>query len=207
MSPTPRDLIGIGASAGGVRALAQVLDHLPSDLPATLFVTLHRGPNPGSSLVEVLGRAARLPVCEPSDGERLAHGRVYLAPADHHMVIAGERVFRERTAKHHHARPAVDPMFASLAAAHGQRVIGVLLTGCLDDGVDGLVAIKARHGLSLVQDPGEAQFPSMPRNAILRDHVDVVFELEVLHQLLDALIEGATIETAIDRIGPRVWRS
>lgn len=207
MSPKARDLVGIGASAGGVRALAQVLDQIPCDLPASLFVTLHRAPRPGSALAEVLGRAARLPVCEPTDGEILARGHVYLAPADHHMVIAGEHIFCERTAKQHHSRPAVDPMFASLAAAHGQRVIGVLLTGNLDDGVDGLVAIKAHDGLSLVQDPREAMFPSMPLNAILRDHVDLVFELCVLHQVLDALIDGATVDATVRRLAPHVWRS
>ena len=207
MSPTARDLIGIGASAGGVRALVQVLDQLPCDLPATVFITLHRAPLPDSALVQVLGRAARLPVCEPVDGELFARGRVYLAPVDHHMVIAGEHIFCERTAKHHHSRPAVDPMLASLAAAHGRRVIGVVLTGCLDDGVQGLVAVKAHDGLSLVQDPREAMFPSMPQAALLRDHVDVVFELAALHPLLDALIAGATVDAAVQRLGPHAWRS
>src|SRR6185312_8903325 len=97
------------------------------------------------------------------------------------------------------------PMLASLAAAHGRRVIGVVLTGCLDDGVQGLVAVKAHDGLSLVQDPREAEFPSMPQSALLRDHVDVVFELGVLHRLLGTLIEGATVATTIRRLAPRVW--
>ena len=207
MSATPRDLVGIGASAGGIPVLRRLLDGLPADLPATVFITLHRSPSETSSLVQVLGRGARLCVKEPDDGEAFEHGRVYIAPADHHMVVSDRLVFRQRTPKYHHTRPAIDPMFASLAASHGRRVIGVLLSGNLSDGVEGLLAIKARRGISLVQEPGEAPFPSMPRDAILYDHVDLVFETDVFDRLLEQLVRGVSVEHAAQRLAPRVRRS
>ena len=195
MSGQVRDLVAIGASAGGVEALRYLLGRLPVALPATVFVTVHRPPASASGLAAVLGRAATLPVREPADRERFRPRTIYLAPSDHHMVVCKDRLHRLRTPKQHHTRPAIDPMMTSLAEAYGARVIGVLLTGNLSDGVAGLVAIKAADGLSLVQDPEEAVFSSMPRNALLYDHVDLVFRLEVAHAIITALVRGETIES------------
>lgn len=195
MSEPVRDLIGIGASAGGVEALQLVLSRLPMTLPASVFVTIHRPPTTASALARVLRRPSTLPVHEPEDGERFRPRMVYLAPPDRHMVVREDRIHCERTAKHHHTRPAIDPMFASLAEAHGPRVIGILLTGNLSDGVAGLVEVKAANGLSLVQDPREAAFPSMPRSAILYDHVDLVFQLEAVPAIIASLVRGESVES------------
>lgn len=197
MSAEPRDLVAIGASAGGVEAIQTLLGMVPGDFAATLFVTIHRSPTHSPELARALGRRSRIRVCEPADGERFVPARAYVAPADQHMLVFGDRIFRHRTAKVHHSRPAIDPMFESLAESHGGRVIGVLLTGNLSDGVEGLIAIKARHGLSLAQDPSEALYPSMPRSAILHDHVDLVFLLRSLPGLLAALARGATVSEAV----------
>ncbi len=195
MSEQARDLVAIGASAGGVEALRSVLGKLPVALPATVFVTIHRPAATPSGLAAVLGRAATLPVREPRHGERFRKRTIYLAPSDHHMIVCDDRLKRLRTPKQHHTRPSIDPMMVSLAEAYGARVIGVLLTGNLSDGVAGLVAIKAANGLSLVQDPREAAFPAMPRNALLYDHVDLVFRLDAVAAIITALVRGETIES------------
>src|SRR5439155_1626996 len=120
------------------------------------------------------GVGSPLAVSEPVDGELLQPRRIYLAPRDMHMVVEDGRVLVNRGPKEHHTRPAVDPLFSSAAAAHGPRVVGVLLSGAGDDGLRGLIAIKAAGGISIVQDPAEALHPSMPRNAIVYHRADSV---------------------------------
>jgi two-component system, chemotaxis family, protein-glutamate methylesterase/glutaminase len=188
-----RDVILIGGSAGGVRLLRELFGRLDSRLQhASIFVTVHRPPSPHSELASVLGRRAALPVREPRDGESIARGVIYLAPPDHHMRLDGHRIRLDRGPKEHHTRPAIDPLFVSAMESAGSRAIGVLLTGNLSDGVAGLIAIKRGGGLSLVQDPKEAEWPQMPRNAVLYDHVDVVFSSAALPALLAELVHGAS---------------
>jgi two-component system chemotaxis response regulator CheB len=123
-------------------------------------------------LAEVLGRRSALPVAEPQDGAVWEPGRIYVAPRDHHLVAdTGGMLRLNRAAKQHHTRPAVDPLFVSVAEVYGPRAVGVILTGMGDDGVTGLIAINLAGGVTLVQSPAEAPHPSMPRNAIARDHV------------------------------------
>jgi two-component system chemotaxis response regulator CheB len=188
---TRRDVIGIGTSAGGVAALAALFEALPPGLPAAVVVVVHRGASSSSFLVQVLGRHASIEVREPHHGEVVEPGCVYLAPADHHLVVDKGRFVLHRGPKQHHTRPAVDPLFRSLAATYGPRVAGVLLTGQLDDGVAGLIDIKAGGGFAIVQAPEEAEHPSMPREALTRDHVDLVASLAILPQVLWALATGA----------------
>jgi len=187
-----RDIIGIGASAGGVAALREVFSHLPGDLPATIFAVLHRGSSLQAAdvLVNVLGRKASLTVVEPVDGERFVRRRIYLAPPDRHMVVADGSIYLRSTPKQHYTRPALDPLFVSLAENFGRRVIGVVLTGCGRDGVDGLLAISAEGGVSLAQDPIEAQEPSMPLEAIRADDVKAVLPLAEIPPALEALVQG-----------------
>src|SRR5262245_16393715 len=159
---TKRDVIVIGASAGGVEAVRTLLAGLPADVDAAVAITLHRSPTFFlSELPEVLGRASPLKVREPVHGEPFLPGRVYLAPQDVHMTIARGRLELDRGPKQHHSRPAIDPLFESAGECYGKRVIGIILTGNLSDGVTGLVRIKEEGGLSLVQDPSEAPYPSM----------------------------------------------
>ncbi|HKN87681.1 MAG TPA: chemotaxis protein CheB, partial [Nitrospiraceae bacterium] len=173
----PRDLIVIGASAGGVEALTELFSSLPIDLPASIAVVIHRSPLYSLHLRQVLGRRSTLPVREPHPHEIMAPGTIYLAPRDHHMVVNGKQLTLNRGPKEHFTRPAVDPLFASAAASYGPRVTGVLLTGAGEDGVAGLIAIKQHGGLGLVQDPKDAKIRSMPLNALRYDHVDLALPL------------------------------
>lgn len=198
MSAHARDRIAVGTSAGGIQALSRVLEGLPRDLPAALFVVMHRSPMFPSLLAEVLGRSASLPVREPEYGETIERGVVYVAPADRHMTVRDDRIVLDRSPKQHHTRPAIDPLFRSLAAECGPRVVGVLLTGNLSDGVAGLVAIKAAGGLTVVQDPAEAQFPSMPYNALLYDHVDLVLRLAAAPEVLPRLARGEDVDAIVE---------
>jgi two-component system chemotaxis response regulator CheB len=182
------DVIVIGASAGGVEAISRVVADLPRDLRASLFVVLHisRGK---SLLPEILTRACRLPASHPIDREPLEYGRIYVAPPDHHLVIEPGVVRVPHTASENGVRPAVDPLFRSAARVYGPRVIGVILTGTLDDGTAGIAAVKGAGGTTIAQDPDEALAPGMPRNAINSGTVDHVLPLADIPVLLSALVE------------------
>jgi two-component system, chemotaxis family, protein-glutamate methylesterase/glutaminase len=188
-------MIVIGASAGGVQALRQLFGLLPADLAASVAVVIHRSPFVESMLAEVLHRSSRLPVSEPKHGERIAKGRIYLAPRDHHLIVEDGCLLLSRGAKEHYTRPAVDPLFRSAAAAAGRRVIGVVLTGSGEDGVSGLIAIKAAGGMSLAQDPAEAVHDSMPESAIEHDDVDAILTISQLAEELPRLAVGADLRS------------
>jgi two-component system chemotaxis response regulator CheB len=207
MAVRPRDVVVIGGSAGAVEVLTQLLGRLPKDLDAAIAVTLHRHPSFASTLADVFNRVSNLPVIEPEQGQALEPGHVYLAPQDRHMTIFDGTIALNRQPRQHHTRPAIDPLFRSAARAHGDRVVGVLLTGNLSDGVGGLIEIKEQAGISLVQDPSEAPFPSMPRNALIYDHVDLVFKIEHLAELLTKLVQGETVQSALDTTGIRPVRA
>ena len=185
-----RDIVVIGASAGGVQALVSLFNDLPCPLPGTLGVVLHRHPIHNIHLIRVLGRATPLPMIEPSDEGSFHAGTIHVAPGDAHLILTRQGFRLDRGPKEHFTRPAVDPLFRSAAAIYGPRVIGVLLTGAGDDGVDGLIQIKAGGGLSLIQDPGEAAVPSMPMNALVYDHVDLVLPLTGMAPAIIGLMRG-----------------
>lgn len=189
-----RDVIVIGASAGGIEALLGLFEKLPASLPAAVAVVVHRPPLFESALVRILGRRATLPVLEPEDQETVAPGRVYLGPRDHHMVFEDGVIRLNRGPQQHRFRPAVDPLFLSAAETYGRRVIGVLLSGGGADGVRGLIGIKARGGLSVVQDPREARNPTMPASAIAEDDVDAILRLDEMADALASLTTGALLE-------------
>jgi len=201
MTPGPRrDMIVIGASAGGVQALRRLFGRLPADLAATVGVVLHRSPFAESMLAEVLQRSSRLPVSEPKHAERFAKGKIYLAPRDHHLIVEDGRLLLTRGPKEHYTRPAVDPLFRSAAKSWGPRVIGVVLTGSGDDGVSGLIAVKTAGGMSLVQDPAEAVHDSMPETAIEQDHVDGILTLDELADALPRLVAGGSLPSQSRRV-------
>lgn len=160
----PNKVIVIGASTGGLNALRQICSALPVDLPAAIFVVLHIGPNK-SILPRVLGPLCPLPVVHATDGAPIEAGKMFVAPPDHHLLLEDGRMRLTRGAKENHARPAIDPLFRSAAVAHRRDVIGVVLTGNLDDGTVGLQAIKTYGGIAIVQDPDDAEVPSMPLSA------------------------------------------
>jgi len=154
----------VGASAGGVRALQILAAQLPADFPAPVLAVQHVGSHP-SVLPSLLTRAGPLPAIHATDGEPIQPGKILVAPPDYHMVVHDGTVRLARGPKENHARPAIDPLFRSAALTFGQGVIGVVLTGRLDDGTAGLQAIKRSGGTAVVQDPTEAEAPSMPLSA------------------------------------------
>jgi two-component system, chemotaxis family, protein-glutamate methylesterase/glutaminase len=181
------DIIVIGASAGGVEALRQVAEGLPADLPAAVFVVLHVAPQSPSILPLILDRAGPLRAAHPEDGEQIRPGRVYVAPPDNHLLIEPGRVRVIHGPKENRHRPAADPLFRSAAVAYGPRVVGVVLTGALDDGTVGMKAIKRRGGLAVVQDPREAFYPSMPQSVLMNVEVDYRVGLAEVGPLLARL--------------------
>jgi len=188
-----RDIIVIGASAGGVEALMSIFARLPKELPAAVAVVLHRHPLYNVHLAKVLGRRAALPLVEVLEEGPLAPGTIYIAPSDAHLLLTKDGMKIDRGAKEHFTRPAVDPLFRSAAEAYGPRVMGVLLTGGGDDGVRGLINIKAAAGISIIQNPDEAKASSMPMNALLYDHVDLVLSLQDIPAAVAALAQGESI--------------
>jgi len=160
---------------------------LPVNLPATVFVVVHFPPQSTSVLPHLLTRAGRLPAVHASDGEAIETGRIYIAPPDFHMVLKRGSISVVRGPRENHSRPAIDPLFRSAALTYGPRVVGTILSGTLGDGTAGLAAVKRRGGVALVQDPEEALFPDMPRNAMQYVRVDYVLPLAEIPPLLTRL--------------------
>jgi two-component system chemotaxis response regulator CheB len=180
----------VGASAGGVEALVRFVASLPPGFPAAVLVVLHVSATGTSVLASILARAGRLPVATAQDGEPLAPGRLYVAPPDRHLLANGGRVQLTQTPRENGHRPAVDPTMRSAAQTAGGRTAGVILSGSRDDGTAGLLAIKRAGGVAVVQDPEEALYEGMPRNAI--EHVDVDAVLRV--DDIGAWLRGSAFE-------------
>jgi two-component system, chemotaxis family, protein-glutamate methylesterase/glutaminase len=181
------DILVIGASAGGVEALEQVVSGLRPDFPAALFVTLHLPARSVSRLPEILSRRGPLPASHPPNGSPIRHSHIYVAPPDQHLLVHEGHIRLSQGPRENRQRPAVNVLFRSAALTYGPRVIGVVLTGALDDGASGLWEIKQRGGRAIVQDPTEARFPDMPRNAMDTVPVDYVVSLRELAPLLTEL--------------------
>ncbi|KYF81735.1 hypothetical protein BE11_12250 [Sorangium cellulosum] len=196
------DIITIGASAGGVEVLMALIGGLPSDLPASLFVVLHLPPTARSMLPQILERTTRMPVGTAVDGEPIERGRIYIAPVDNHLMLDEGVVRVTRTAKENGHRPAVDPLFRSAAEAYGARVIGVVLSGMRDCGTAGLLEIKRRGGIAVVQDPRDALFPEMPQSALDNVPVDHCVPLARLPALLAELVHQRTGEAPAEAASP-----
>jgi len=171
---TPRFIVVVGASAGGVESLQALFGAMPATLDAAFLVVLHIAPEAPSRLDRVLGRSTPMAVSRAEDGEQVKRGHVYVATADQHLVLDNGVMRQTRGPKECRSRPAVDVLFRSAAVTHGPAVIGVLLSGVLDDGTAGLCAIKERGGVAFVQAPREAIYASMPESAIRHVAVDAV---------------------------------
>jgi two-component system chemotaxis response regulator CheB len=189
-----RDIVVIGTSAGGVEALRALLGRLPADFPGSVFVVMHTAPDSPGVLAQILDRAGPLPVANASNHERIRPGRVYVAPPDMHMLLEPGVVRLTRGPKENRFRPAVDPLFRSAAAVYGPRVVGVILTGGLDDGTSGLWAVKRLGGVAVVQDPDEAFMPSMPQSALEQVEVDYTLPLSEIASLLSRLVRTSVAE-------------
>lgn len=183
------DLIVIGSSAGGVETLTRLCSGLRPDMPASILIAQHVSPSATSVLPQLLGRAGPLPAKHPQDGEGLKPGVIYVAPPDLHMLVDGGRVILRRGPYENRTRPAINPLFRSAAVNCGSRVVGVVLSGMLDDGAAGLIAIKRCGGISVVQEPDDALWPEMPRNAVAQDSPDYVLKLAEIPKLLANLAQ------------------
>jgi two-component system chemotaxis response regulator CheB len=189
-----RNIVVVGASAGGIAALRRLIEQFPAGLPASIFVVVHVPAEHRSMLPSLLERAGRLPAAHPSDGDGIECGRIYVAPPDRHMVIEHGRVRLARGARENHHRPAIDALFRSAAQAFGPQVIGVVLSGSLDDGTAGLIAIKRHGGVAVVQDPDDADYPEMVRSALANDHVDHSLPVADMGALIERLIDAEVPE-------------
>ncbi|QXJ21848.1 chemotaxis protein CheB [Actinomadura graeca] len=161
-----RDTVVIAASAGGIQALQTVMAGLPPKLPAAVLVVLHVPPTGGRALPGILDRAGWLPAAAAVDGEALEPGRIYVAPPDRHLLVEGDVIRLSHGPRQHGHRPAADPLFQSAASARGSRVVGVVLSGLLDDGAAGCAAVEDAGGIVAVQDPADSSYDGMPRAAL-----------------------------------------
>ena len=183
-------LFVIGASAGGMDALTRLVTQLPADFPAPLFIVHHMAADTsGTALLQALNRSGRLTCTQPKDGEAIKGKHVYLAPSDHHMLIVRGKIRITKGARENRWRPGIDPLFRSAAVAYRSKVVGVVLTGYLNDGTAGLEAIHRCGGICIVQDPADAAYPDMPRNASHRIQLDYSVPLAQMGQLFTCLLD------------------
>lgn len=182
-----RDILAIGASAGGLPALQRLFGGMPKGFAPTVFVVVHISPTAHSVLPLLLDRIGWLPAFHPGDEEPIRPGHIHVASPDHHLLVHRDRVLIRRGPRENRTRPAVDPLFRSAGVAFGSRVIGIVLSGALDDGASGLRAIRCCGGIGVAQDPAEAEWPGMPQSAIERGEVDHVLTLDAMPALLARL--------------------
>jgi two-component system chemotaxis response regulator CheB len=187
-----RDIVVIGGSAGSIEAVSDLLRGIPPDFPGSLFVVVHFPGGVTSTLPRILSRACGLPARHARDGDVIEPGSIYVAPPDCHLLVHAGHVALSRGPKENGHRPAIDPLFRSAARAYGPRVVGIVLSGNLNDGTAGLHVIKQRGGVAVAQRLETALYPSMPRSAM--DHVAVDHELapsEIPHLLSQLALQPA----------------
>ena len=187
-----RDLVVIGGSAGAVEALTSLLARIPPRIGSTILVAIHRSPELPGAMPEVLSRCGSLPVSYAVEGEEFRPGHVYIAPPDHHLLVSGERLRVTRGPREHGFRPAIDPLFRTAAREHGARTVGVILSGVLDDGVEGLALVKRHGGVAIVQRPEDAVHDEMPENALTQVPVDHALPAALIGPLLARLADEPT---------------
>ncbi len=185
-----RDVIVIGASAGGVQALQGLVAQLPPEFPASVLVVLHLMSSGTSVLHSILDRAGPLAATQAREGEPLERAHIYVAPPDFHLLMRGPGVHLSAGPRENGHRPAIDPLFRSAARAYGPRLVGVILSGMLDDGTDGLRLIKARGGACVVQDPEDAAYGGMPESAIDYVGPDFIVPLAEMGETLSELVDA-----------------
>lgn len=189
-----KNIIVIGASTGGFEALRRLVEGLPSDLKASIFIVWHMSPDVQGILPKVLDNLGGLPVTQALDQETIEVGHIYVAAPDRHLLLEDDHIRVTNGPKENRFRPAVDPLFRSAAFIYGPRVVGIVLTGGLDDGASGLLTIKQLGGTTVVQDPSDAEAPSMPESAIRQVKIDYKVTLREMPDLITRLVS----ETAGD---------
>jgi two-component system chemotaxis response regulator CheB len=182
------DAVVMGASAGGVDALCEILPSVPAQLRAAMLIVLHLPRDRPSLLEEIFGNRCRRPVREPMDKEPIEPGTVYVAPPDYHMLVdEGPQISLSEDELVNYSRPSVDVLFQSAADFYGDRLLGIILTGANEDGAEGLAAVHAAGGITVVQQPESAQAPYMLVSALKRTQPDFVLSLAEIASLLGAL--------------------
>jgi two-component system chemotaxis response regulator CheB len=176
-------IVVVGASYGGVEAMEKLFADLPAHIPAAFLAVLHVGSYP-SELPHILNRRSFLPAHHARHGELIRAGEIYVAPPDHHLLLRRSHLVLSRGPRVNWARPAIDPLFRSAASAYGSDVIGVILTGRLNDGTAGLYEIKRHGGITIVQDPSDALCPAMPSSALKHVEVDHCIPLAGMPRIL-----------------------
>src|SRR5262249_45933219 len=205
ISLTQRDIVVLGASAGGIEAITPIFADPSVDLPAAVFIVVHVAPQSPGHLAGIFDRAGPLPVQNAHQGQTFSTGRVYVAPPDRHLLLgANGRILLSRGPRENLSRPAIDPLFRSAALAFGPRVIGAVLLGGLDDGCAGLRRIKMCGGTTIVQDPTDAVADSMPRNALRSTDVDYCQSARRLGQLIDKLVRAELQDVPVPLEGKRM---
>src|SRR5262245_27408084 len=182
------NIIVIGASAGGVEDLRSIARALPRNLQAAIFVATHMSPSAPSVLSKILSCPGGIRVAPAVDGEPIEPSRIYVATPDPHLLIEPGRVRLTKGPRENRQRPAIDPLFRTAAHAYGSRVLGIVLTGLLDDGALGLYLVKSEGGVAMVQDPREAMFDSMPRKAMEIVDVDYVLKAMDMPHVIRGLV-------------------
>lgn len=191
-----RNIVVIGGSRGAFGVLRTIAANLPSDLPAAVCIVLHIGRH-DSVLPTLMSQWGPLPASHPANGEQISNGKIYIAPPNLHMRVSQGRLTLDEGAAENFARPAADPLFRSAALTYGRRVIGVVLSGDLDDGAAGLAAVRAHSGYCIVQDPADCEAPSMPRSALAAAGADMIADAKQLTGHIIAAVEGAKRKEAI----------
>ncbi|HKX31106.1 MAG TPA: chemotaxis protein CheB [Blastocatellia bacterium] len=181
---TNKDIIVIGASYGGIDGMRVIVSGLPEGFPASVLLAQHMAPNAPGLLPQILMKAGPLPASFPADLDPLKPGHIYVAPPDHHLMLEPGLVRVRRGPKENRFRPAINALFRSAAHAYGSRIVGVVITGHLNDGAAGLRAVKDCGGIAIVQDPVEAIAPSMPQSALQNVDVDYCLPLGEIARLL-----------------------
>ena len=204
MTYQQRDVIAVGASAGSLAALQRLVDELPADLQAAVLIVVHLQRTAPSHLARILDRSANLPASTAEHGEPIVPGRILVAPPDWHLLVEDGRINLSRGPLENGFRPAVDPLFRSAASVYGRRLAAVVLSGNRDDGSAGLVTVRRHGGVGIVQDPCEAPFPDMPRNALESDHPQYVEGAARIGQTLTRLARGEETPAAGDARTPDV---
>ncbi|MES2352827.1 MAG: chemotaxis protein CheB [Pseudomonadota bacterium] len=187
--PSVSNIVVVGASAGGVASLQALTAGLPSDFHAAVFIVLHISPEYVSHLPQILSNKGPLPAVHPKNGDPIRPGHIYVAPPDHHLLLEGECIGVRKGPKENRFRPSVDALFRSAAYTYKSSVIGVVLSGALDDGTSGLWTIKRLGGISVVQDPEDATFDSMPLSALNQVEIDYSLPASDIGPLLGQLIK------------------
>ena len=186
-----RDIVVVGASAGGIDALTRVVAGFPADLPAAVFVVVHFPPTSTSALPKILSRAGPLPALAPGDEAQIEPGRIYVATPNYHLRLEPGSIRLAQGPRHNGVRPAVDVLFRSAAIAYGPRVIGIVLSGTMDDGTAGAMAIRQHGGLIIVQDPSDALFPGMIDSVIAHAEPDYVLPADEIGATVASLVRSS----------------